>query len=107
MNHSELVRVANWNKRTPLCGVYGYRYGIVFASNRACYHRLGIKAWASKKLGPPAFLNYAGSWDHQVPELKNTDSVWFAGFLDYGRRDRDPYYIVFKKKIHRDFAIYL
>jgi hypothetical protein len=103
VTHSNLVRTHNWNKRTFLCREHGWRYGLVFVTNRACMHRLKIKTWATTKLGPPACVMYYSA----TKELHNTSSDWFCGFINGRRKNTDPYYIVFKEKKYRDFALYL
>jgi hypothetical protein len=107
MSKSELVKIADWNNARPLCKEFGYRYGLVFAGNMACYHRLAVKTWAYSKLGVPA-MTVCVLGVTQEHKLENTNSDWFCGFISSGmRKDKDPYYIVFKEKKYRDFALLL
>jgi hypothetical protein len=106
MSKSELVKITDWNNARPLCKEFGYRYGLVFAGNKACYYRLAVKSWAYNKLGFAA-MPVRTSQLAQEYELRNSDSDWFCGFIDGKFKYKEPYYIVFKEKKYRDFALLL
>jgi hypothetical protein len=110
MSKSELVKITDWNNARPLCKEFGYRYSLVFAGNTACYHRLAVKTWAYNKLGIAAAFKVGfdgAGYLAQEYELKNDNSDWFCGFIGGMREENDPYYIVFKEKKYRDFALLL
>jgi hypothetical protein len=106
MSKSELVRIADWNNARPLCKEFGFRYGLVFSGTMACYHRLAVKSWAYNKLGFAAMPVCTGHLAQEY-ELRNANGDWFCGFIGGMRKNKDPYYIVFKEKKYRDFALLL
>lgn len=102
MADTEIIRVEQWDRRRKLCKQYGYRAAIIYQGTEssglrkvACDHRLRVKTWANRKLGPPCHRTC-----HQ--QYENTDSLWYQGY-----NDRGEYVIAFRDAKIRDWALLL
>lgn len=85
-----ILRSFDLTRRTELCKLYGYRYGIEFERGVASMQRLRMKDWACSKLGEPHTVRWSKTY--------NQTSGWYYGVAKpYSQHpDKDLLWIVFK-----------
>lgn len=99
-----IIRIENWDRRTALCRVYGFRAAIVYDhrsrgtgfSPVACITRTRAKDWAGQRFGPPMSRNWSNT------DWVNTDSEWLAY-----RSAESEYTVAFKDRRARDWCLLL
>lgn len=102
MTDNRIIRIEQWDRRRALTKQFGYTAAIVYAGTTACGakliacdHRIRVKTWANRRLGPPCHVI-----GHQ--EYVYTNSPWYQGYTDRGE-----YVIAFCDAKIRDWALLL
>lgn len=108
MTDNRILRTEDWDRRRPLCKLYGYCAAIVYEGTAengarvvACTHRIRVKEWAAKRSGSACRLEPKRSPNHTA-QLTATDSEWYQGYNKQGE-----YVIAFRDRKLRDWALLL